>query len=157
MKYLNLRGNNFKEIPKAVSPSGHPLGIWTNGSQIFDLPQLEILDLSRNKLSEVPDEINNLIALRVFSIQHNNIQDLPLTLANITTLRMLKLVGNPWNRNLQRIIDGTDDSSSLSSSYMKDDNERDTILTKKVLDYMRNHATPRDSGEDSTYVRFRMA
>jgi len=65
---------------------------------------------------------------------------------------MLKVIGNPLNRNLNRLIHGSEDSLSPSLSHMKDDNERDTILTRKIFDYMRNNAAPRDSGEDSTYI-----
>ena len=111
--------------------------------QIFGLPQIEIVDISRNKITEVPDEIEHLKALRVFSIQYNDVKDLPFCLANITTLRMLKVTGNPLNPVLQRIIDDSD--SSPTQSNAADENVRDTMLTRKLTEYMRQ------SGDDSTY------
>ncbi len=95
----------------------------------------------------MPDEIGSLTALRVFSVQNNDLQDLPTTLLTISTLRMLKVTDNPFNRNLSRVIKGSED--------VQDHNERDTILTRKILNYMRNNVTPRDSGEDSTYTSSR--
>ena len=89
-------------------------------------------------------------ALRVFSIQNNSIQDLPYCLGSISTLRMLKVIGNPLNPTLQRVLDGDGELSSPSPALMKDDNERDTILTKKLTEHMRQHAAMRESGEDST-------
>lgn len=105
---------------------------------------MEILDLSRNKITEVPDEIEHLKALRVFSIQNNNVRDLPFCLGSITTLKLLKVTGNPLNPTLQRILDDSD-SSATQSPNSKDENERDTKLTIKLTEYMRN------SGDDSTY------
>ena len=83
-------------------------------------------------------------ALRVFSVQHNNIRDLPYCLGSINTLRMLKVMGNPLNPTLQRIVDGNEASPTPSPVFMKDENERDTMLTKKLMEHMRH------SGEDST-------
>ena len=111
--------------------------------QIFGLPQMEILDLSRNKISEIPNDIESLKALRVFSIQHNSIEDLPNCLGSTSTLRMLKMAGNPWEPGIKRIL-GTGDPS-------KDDNERDTSLTPPIKEHLRARAV-KDSGEDARYL-----
>jgi Leucine-rich repeat (LRR) protein len=108
--------------------------------QIFGLPQMEILDLSRNKISEIPSDIESLKALRVFSIQHNSIEDLPKGLGSTSTLRMLKMAGNPWEPGIKRIL-STGDTT-------KDDNERDTMLTPTIKEYLRARAV-KDSGEDA--------
>lgn len=89
-------------------------------------------------------------ALRVFAIQHNKIEDLPLGLGDISTLRMLKVMGNPLNPSLKNILEGTDDVLSPTTPALpNDENERDKILTRKVIEYLRTQATIRDSGEDS--------
>ena len=104
--------------------------------------------MSRNKLTEVPDEIEHLKALRVLSLQTNNIRDLPYCLGTIITLRLLKVMGNPVNPTLQRILDGN--GMSPNPALIKDENERDTVLTKMLTEHMRSHTARRDSGEDST-------
>ena len=118
--------------------------------QIFGLPQLEILDLSRNKLSDVPHEIEGLKSLRVFSIQHNNLDDLPNCIGSISTLRMLKLIGNPLHPDLKKIIGSSERSPSPSPAFPKEDNERDTISTKPIKEYLQARATMKESGEDSS-------
>ena len=126
--------------------------------QVFGLPQLEILDLSRNNVSEVPEEIDKMKALRVFAIQHNRIADLPLGLGEIGTLRMLKVTGNPLNPNLKSIVEGNEDVLSPTTPALpNDENERDKILTRKVIDHLRTQAAIRDSGEDSRLVARRRA
>ncbi|KAL9073224.1 MAG: hypothetical protein Q9161_003056 [Pseudevernia consocians] len=134
LRYLNLRDNRFRQVPKAI----------------FGLPQLEILDLSRNKISEVPDEIEQMKALRVFSIQHNNIGDLPFCLGSINTLRMLKVTGNPLTPRLKRIVEGSDLSPGPSPAFVDNEIEKDTMSTKKVLEYLRTLAAAKDSEGDSS-------
>ena len=118
---------------------------------MFGLPQLEIVDLSRNDIGEVPKEIDKMKALRVFAIQHNRIEDLPLGLGDISTLRILKVTGNPLNSNIKRIVEGNEDVLSPATPALpSDENERATIVTKKVIEYLRSQAmSSRDSGEDS--------
>ena len=120
--------------------------------KIFGLPQLEILDFSRNKISEVPDEIEQMKALRVFSIQHNNIGDLPFCLGSINTLRILKLTGNPLTPRLKRIVEGSDVSPGPSPAFVDNEFEKDTMSTKKVLEYLRTLAAAKDSEGDSRYL-----
>ena len=116
--------------------------------QIFGLPQLEILDLSRNRLTEIPDDIESMKALRVFSIQNNDIRDLPNCLGSISTLRMLKLTGNPWEPGIKRILESGELSPMQSPVPEKDDNERDTFMTTPIKEYLRGRAV-KDSGEDA--------
>lgn len=120
---------------------------------MFGLPQLEILDLSRNNVNEVPEEIDKMKALRVFAIQHNKIESLPLGLGDISTLRMLKVTGNPLKPALKSIVEGSDDILSPTTPALpNDENERDKILTRKVIEHLRTQAAIRDSGEDSRSV-----
>ena len=92
-------------------------------------------------------------ALRVFSIQHNNVGDLPYCLASINTLRMLKLTGNPLTPRLKRIVEGSDVSPGPSPAFGDNEIEKDTMSTRKVLEYLRTLAAAKDSEGDSRYVR----
>jgi len=108
--------------------------------QIFGLSQLEILDMSRNKLTEVPEEIERIKALRVLSLHHNYIEDLPNCIGHINTLRMLKLAGNPLNPDLRDLIEGNENSPA-TPALPTNENEKDTYLTTGVIEYLRARAS----------------
>lgn len=113
---------------------------------MLGLTQLEILDVSKNKIDHVPEQISKMKALRVFSVQNNRIQDLPLCLGSISTLRMLKVTGNPLNPKLKRIIEPSETALSPSVAFLRNDNDRDAYLTRKVTEHLRQEAA---AGEDS--------
>ena len=145
MKYLNLRANRFREFPKAVS-SLRTLFFKEHlliALKIYKLPQLEILDISRNKLSRIPEEIKNMKALRVLSVLYNNIDDVPFCIGYLDTLRVLKLAGNPLTHDLKRIVDSTDGSPTRNAN----DYEKDALLTKKVKKYLKAAAASESGGE----------
>lgn len=116
--------------------------------QVYKLPQLEILDLSRNKLSRVPEEINNMKALRVLSLLNNNIGDLPPCLGSLDALKILKIAGNPLIPSLMRIVDGSDGSSSPPLTALAD-NEKESIVTRKIKKFLKAEAAVKESGEES--------
>lgn len=119
--------------------------------KICRLPQLEILDLSRNKLSKVPDEIKDMKTLRVLSLLNNNIAELPSCVGFLDTLRILKLAGNPLKGNLKRIVDGNDASSSPPPTALAD-NEKEAIVTRKVKKLLKSEAAANELGEESRLV-----
>ena len=118
-------------------------------TQVYKLPQLEILDLSRNKLSRVPDEIENMKALRVLSLLNNYIETIPYCLGSLDTLRILKLAGNPLAADLMRIVNGSDGTYSPSLSNLTD-NEKDTLLTRRIKRYLKVEAAARESADGSS-------
>lgn len=72
---------------------------------MYKLPFLEILDVSRNKIREISDEISNLTSLRVLSIMQNRLEDLPAELADMNKLQILKVAGNNLRYPLRRVLE----------------------------------------------------
>ena len=105
--------------------------------QLFALHQLEILDVSRNELTDISDEIGNLKVLRVLSIRHNKLQDLPLCIGFLKSMRMLRLEDNPWNPELAEVIQEGESSYRSSNPGRYDESERDRHLTVFVLEYLK--------------------
>jgi hypothetical protein len=110
------------------------------------LPRLEVLDLSRNKLVRISEDIKNMRALRVLSLGNNMIENVPPVIASLD-IRILKLAGNPLNPDLMKIVEGGTVSPSRAALP---DNERDVIMTRKLKKYLRSVETAaRDSGGES--------
>lgn len=67
------------------------------------LSQLEILDLSNNKLKSLGN-VYEASALRVLLLENNEIENLPLELCYLTNLQTLSLHGNPQRTVRQAIL-----------------------------------------------------
>lgn len=118
LRYLNIRSNDFREIPPAI----------------YRMPLLEILDVSKNKINNIPAEIKNCHSLRVFSIVHNRLQDLPPELAELSRLKVLKVAENPFRKNIKKVIH----DKELEVAYTEMlENEKDTALTTEIVSYLR--------------------
>lgn len=80
LRYLNLRANNFVSIPEPV----------------LELPELTILDMSKNMLSEIPKGLMRVRkSLKVLSVEKNKIHRLPNWLPFMEKLIVFKWEGNP--------------------------------------------------------------
>ncbi|KAK4057252.1 RAM signaling network component [Microbotryomycetes sp. JL221] len=79
LRYLNVRVNAFSSFP----------------SILCDMPSLEILDISRNKLKRLPISPGTLANLKVFSVAKNRIKRLPTWFASMNQLKVLKVDHNP--------------------------------------------------------------
>ncbi|KAK5064737.1 hypothetical protein LTR84_000571 [Exophiala bonariae] len=119
LRYLNIRSNVFREIPRGV----------------YKLNQLEILDISRNKVKKISSDIKNLKSLRVFSMVHNRVEDLPVELCEMTKLQILKIAENPLRFKLKKIVEAKE--SEVSFSEMTD-HERETAITVEIKRYLRD-------------------
>lgn len=97
---------------------------------------MEILDVSKNKIKEIPEEIANLTSLKVLAIQRNRIEKLPVCIGDISSLHMLKLDGNPIAFPPPEICSIKDNAPAPSG-----DNERDALITTQVKRYLRQVAT----------------
>ena len=96
---------------------------------------LEILDLSRNKISRIPDEVRKLTSLRVFSIMQNRLDDLPAGLADMNKLQILKVAGNPLRWPLRKVLENTE--AEMAPSGMTD-NEKEVAVTAELKIFLKN-------------------
>lgn len=59
------------------------------------MPQLEILELGRNKIKKLPKDPGTLVNLKVFSISKNKLTKIPTYIHRFTNLRIIKIDANP--------------------------------------------------------------
>lgn len=71
--------------------------MWMLSEQIDLLFNLEILNLSHNKLFSIP-EISSLIKLKTLNISHNDFREFPLTILSLTVLENLDCSYNKLNK-----------------------------------------------------------
>lgn len=72
----------------------HGLGMAGWPGIVFELPQLQALSLSGNRLESVPEEIGRLNGLHTLDLSHNSLSRFPAVLARLPALRRLDLSGN---------------------------------------------------------------
>jgi Leucine-rich repeat (LRR) protein len=118
LRYLNIKSNVFREIPRGV----------------YKLPLLEILDIGWNKVRRISKEIGQLTSLRVFSIVHNRVDDLPTELCEMNKLQIVKIAKNPLRFKLKKIVEAKE--AEVSYSEMTDQ-ERETAVTTEIKRYLR--------------------
>ncbi len=87
-------------------------------------------------------------ALRVLSLLNNNIGDLPPCLGLLEALKVLKIAGNPLKPNLMRILDGSDPSASPPLTALAD-NEKDSLITRRIKKHLKAEAVIKEFGEES--------
>jgi Leucine-rich repeat (LRR) protein len=74
--------------------------------QLTQIPTLEILDLSKNKITTFPESPGLLNRLKVLSLSKNRLYTLPTYLVDFKHLRVLKVDGNPieWPVSVQCLM-----------------------------------------------------
>lgn len=119
--------------------------------QVYKLPLLEILDLSRNRINALPEEVSRLTSLRVLSVMQNRLDDLPAGLSEMNKLQILKVAGNPLKYPLRRALEACEANVSPSMT----DNEKEVAVTAELKRYMRTRhtaTTPEPEGSLEGYV-----
>lgn len=118
--------------------------------QILELDSLEILDICKNRLQALPENINRLSSLKVLAVQKNRIEKLPISLGDIGSLQVLKLDGNPLTFPPPEICTLRKDTPVPSN-----DLEKDALITTQVKRYLKQIQTRErlkiDSEGDSRY------
>ncbi|XP_047254342.1 plant intracellular Ras-group-related LRR protein 6 isoform X2 [Capsicum annuum] len=112
LQVLDLSGNKcslpehpaFSCLPELQELYLRRMQISIFPSDILNLKQLRILDLSQNSLQSIPQGIVNLTSLAELDVSDNNISSLPPELGLLEpSLQVLKLDGNPL-RSIRRAI-----------------------------------------------------
>lgn len=98
------------------------------------MPLLEILDISRNKINHLPEEIRKLTSLRVLSVVQNRLDELPSGLSDMSKLQILKVAGNPLQIPLRQALE--DSESAIANSSMSD-NEREVAVTGRLKRFLK--------------------
>ncbi|KAG8903222.1 RAM signaling network component [Tulasnella sp. 403] len=104
LRYLNLRSNYFTVFPDVLC----------------NMPSLEILDISRNKLKRLPSRSGTLKNLRVFSFTKNRVERLPSYFSEFVRLRMLKIEHNPIEWPPARVLRRTQDGDEGMEAWIQD-------------------------------------
>ena len=80
VKHISLRWNRLKFLP----------------NELFNLAQLEILELNNNALEGLSSEIGNLVNLKVLNLNINSLQNLPHEIVNLKKLEMINIKNNKY-------------------------------------------------------------
>lgn len=117
-------------------------------AQIFGLTSLEILDVSRNRITSIPKKIANLTSIKVLAIAKNKIEELPICLGDMTSLHVLKLDGNPLKFPPPEACRINSDAQLPA-----DENQRDVAIARQVKEYMKAQASKEKQRRDLEKLR----
>lgn len=106
--------------------------------QLCGLKSLEILDLGRNQLKELPPDIVKLSSLKVFAVQKNLVKQLPLCLAEMGSLQMIKLDGNPITFPPREVLQAP--ASSPPNDVTKETEVKEVIITANIKKFLKQHS-----------------
>lgn len=103
---INLSGQGLTKAPAYIfdKTSTTELNLSNNSidgalqSQIGQLKNLKVLDLSNNKFTGVPAEIGQLADLEILNLSNNLLTGLPNELGNLSKLKLLDLTGNNYTK-----------------------------------------------------------
>jgi Leucine-rich repeat (LRR) protein len=62
--------------------------------ELWQFPNLQYLDLSKNEIRDIPDSINAFQNLQVLHLSRNNIEYMPRTIGDLSNLRILEVNQN---------------------------------------------------------------
>jgi internalin A len=96
-------------------------------AELFELEQLEVLDLDGNRLIAIPEAISRLRNLSTLWLANNSLASLPQSMAKLRQLTRLSLVGNRF----ERVPDVIYELRSLEDLHLS--HNRITELSPKIL------------------------
>ncbi len=113
-------------------------------AEVFELKQLESLNLSRNQLKYLPESISNLSNLTQLDLSYNQLINLPKSITNLSNLTQLYLSYNQIT-NLPESISNLSNLTQLYLSYNQITNLPESISNLSNLTQLylrRNQLTP---------------
>ncbi|KAJ9692606.1 hypothetical protein PVL29_011597 [Vitis rotundifolia] len=97
-KRISLIGNQIEKLTGSPNcPNLLTLFLEDNNLKMISdsffqfMPNLRVLDLLRNSITELPRGISNLVSLQFLNLSHTNIKELPIELKNLDKLKCLGL------------------------------------------------------------------
>ena len=147
LTYLNLRNNNLSEFPNVVRSERHTTWNYADTEQIFSLSQLEVLDVCKNYLTEVPEDITKMKKLRFLAIRNNRLYDLPKSIGSADHLRIIKLDGNPLTEPLWSIVNGNQTSTSSPPTASPSKHDTAVEITARIKNFLKESSRQIDSSE----------
>jgi Leucine-rich repeat (LRR) protein len=99
--------------------------------QVLGLPKLEILDISKNDVVSIPEDINRMTSLKFLALERNQIKRLPLALGEMTNLAKLKFDDNPLEFPPEDVLQLPADTKATLGT------EKEKELCLQVKKYLR--------------------
>ena len=120
-------------------------------TQLCEMPSLEILDISRNKIRKLPPTPGTLVRLKVFSIAKNRVKRLPVWFTAMTQLKVLKLDHNPldWPPRDVSTFPGTADGQTLSKQEEAEEMQRWLPMLMRWMRENRERELERERERDN--------
>lgn len=116
-------------------------------TQVLSLPKLEILDISKNAIDAIPEDIKKMTNLKFLAVARNNIKRLPLALGEMNLVK-LKFDENPIEFPPPDVFKPNMDSNVVES-------EKDKDMCQQVKRFMKAAALRERLLSDSEDLRYR--
>ena len=72
--------------------------------EFCSLSHIVRLDLSKNKLTELPAKFGNLTRLQHLDLLGNELTTLPVSMARLTNFRWMDIKDNPLDENMAKVV-----------------------------------------------------
>jgi len=103
LEYVNLELNRFKEVPECIGKLINLKHLYLGQNNqlkklpdtLWNLKNLEVLDLDTSPIERIPDMIENLHKLVMLDLVGTKVNELPLTIMNLKNLTKLSINYNP--------------------------------------------------------------
>lgn len=117
--------------------------------QVLQLSGLEILDVGKNRITTIPEDINRLASLKCLAMSRNRITRLPLSIGEMTCLNKLKFDENPLEFPPPEVY-SLEQNSLITASEV----QKESVVCAEVKKYLRECSKERVKTEVEGDMRF---